>query len=219
MNRRATLAAPYFSRLALAALASSFLALAACGDSTPTADGADGIYTPAAGDPPLKGAEIGGEFELIDTAGNTVKWSDFDGRYRIIYFGFAYCPDICPTDVQRMIQGLNQAVDRNPGLDDKIQPIFVSVDTERDTPEIVGQFTRAFSEDLIGLTGSAAAIQSAADAFGVFYSRGEDTPGGGYLIDHSRIVYLFGPDGEPLATLPTDLGPEAVAAEIEKWAS
>jgi len=219
MNRRATLAAPYFSRLALAALASSFLALAACGSSTPTTDGGDGIYTPAAGDPPLKGAEIGGEFELIDTAGNTVKWSDFDGRYRIIYFGFAYCPDICPTDVQRMIQGLNQAVNRNPDLEGKIQPIFVSVDTERDTPEIVGQFTRAFSEDLIGLTGSAAAIQSAADAFGVFYSRGEDTPGGGYLIDHSRIVYLFGPDGEPLATLPTDLGPEAVAAEIEKWAS
>lgn len=219
MNRRAMIVRSSLNRRFAIGLAACSLLLAACSEAPESSSSPDGVYTPAAGDPPLKGAQLGGEFELINGEGETVRWSDFDGQYRIIYFGFAYCPDICPTDVQRMIQGLNRVADTNPGLADKIQPIFVSVDTERDTPEIVGQFAAAFSEDLIGLTGSAEAIKDAADKFAVFYSRGEDTPGGGYLIDHSRVVYLFDPQGEPLATLPTDLGPEAVAAEIEQWAS
>lgn len=212
MNRHAMLA-----RLMIVASAAALLH--ACDEAPAPTTGPDGIYIPAAGDPPLKGAAIGGEFELVDTAGKTVRWSDFEGKYRIVYFGFAYCPDICPTDVQRMIQGLSMVEDRRPELAARIQPIFISVDTERDTPEIVGQFTSAFSDGLIGLTGSAEAIKQAADAFGVYYSRGAETPDGGYLIDHSNLTYLFGPSGEPLATLPTDLGPEAVAAEIEKWAS
>ncbi|MEL6877610.1 MAG: SCO family protein, partial [Pseudomonadota bacterium] len=138
---------------------------------------------------------------------------------RIVYFGFAYCPDICPTDVQRIVQGLGQFAESSPERAAKVQPIFISVDTERDTPEIVGEFTSAFSDDLIGLTGSAEQVKTAADNFRVFYERGEDTPGGGYLINHSTITYLFGPKGEPLATLPTDLGPEAVAEELAKWVS
>jgi len=219
MNRRAMPSKLRQSKLPILALGVFALSLPGCSEDPQSGLGPDGVYTPAAGDPPLLGAKLGGPFELIDSTGETVRWSDFDGQYRIIYFGFAYCPDICPTDVQRMIQGLNKVAETQPDLAAKIQPIFVSVDTERDTPEIVGQFTSAFSDDLIGLTGSAEAIKAAADQFGVFYSRGEDTPGGGYLIDHSRIVYLFGPEGNPLATLPTDLGPDAVAAEIVQWAN
>ena len=219
MNRNAMTSSKSFrAALSLCALASGALLLSACAEQDGS-QGPDGLYTPAAGDPPLKGAQLGGEFELIDSSGKTVRWSDFDGQYRIVYFGFAYCPDICPTDVQRMIQGLNMVAQSDPALAGKIQPIFISVDTERDTPEIVGEFTSAFSDDLIGLTGSAEAVKEAADKFSVFYSRGEDTPGGGYLVDHTRIVYFFGPQGEPLATLPTDLGPQAVADEIRKWAS
>ncbi|MEP3049741.1 MAG: SCO family protein [Erythrobacter sp.] len=217
MNHRAT---SFISRYAiLSVLGTASLALASCSEGGPQERGPDGVYTPSAGDAPLKGADLGGSFELIGSDGETVRWSDFEGQYRIIYFGFAYCPDICPTDVQRMIQGLSLVQDQQPELAAKIQPIFVSVDTERDTPEIVGEFASAFSDDLIGLTGSAEQVQAATDKFGIFYSRGEDTPGGGYLIDHSRIVYLFGPAGEPLATLPTDLGPEAVAEEIIKWSN
>lgn len=170
-------------------------------------------------EPPLAGADIGGPFELIDKNSATVRWQDFDGEYRMVYFGFTYCPDICPNDVSRMIRGLNLFADQSPELAEQVQPIFISVDPERDTAEIVGEFSAAFSDDLIGLTGTPEQVKQAADNFRVFYGRGEDTPGGGYLVDHSAIVYLFGPSGEPLATLPTDQGPEAVAAELAKWVS
>lgn len=170
-------------------------------------------------EPPLAGADIGGPFELVNAKGETVRWSDFDGRYRMVYFGFTYCPDICPTDTQRMMQGLKIFAGQEPELAARIAPIFISVDPERDTPQIVGEFTAAFSDDLIGLTGTPEQVKAAASAFRVFYSRGEDTAGGGYLVDHSNIVYLFGPKGEPLATLPTDQGAEAVAAELAKWVS
>lgn len=168
-------------------------------------------------EPPLAGATIGGPFELIGPDGSTVTWDQFRGQYTIVYFGFAYCPDICPTDMQRTAQGLNTFTDANPELGAKIQPIFVTVDPERDTPEVVAEFTSAFSDRIIGLTGSAEQIKAAADAFRVYYQRGEDQPGGGYLVDHTNITYLFDPAGEPMATLPTDEGADAVAAELEKW--
>ena len=189
-------------------LAAAALALSAC-DTAP----AQQI------EPPLAGASIGGDFELTGANGEQVSWDDFEGQYRIVYFGFTFCPDICPTDVQRMSQGLMQFEQSAPELGAKITPIFVSVDPERDTPEIVGEFASNFHPRLIGLTGTPEQIKDAAGKFAVFYSRGEDTPGGGYLVDHSAVVYLFSPEGDPLATLPTDQGPEAVAAELAKWVS
>jgi protein SCO1/2 len=169
------------------------------------------------GEPPLKGATIGGAFELVNTANETVTWDDFRGRYAIVYFGFAFCPDVCPTDVQRFTRGLALLSEAEPELAAQVQPIFISIDPERDTPEVVAEFTSAFSDDLIGLTGTPEQVKAAADTFRVYYERGEDQPGGGYLVDHTNITYLFGPDGEPLATLPTDLGAEAVAEELAKW--
>jgi len=170
-------------------------------------------------EPPLAGADIGGEFELANPAGETVRWADFDGQYRIVYFGYAFCPDVCPTDMQRMVQGLNQFADAEPDAAAKIQPIFITIDPERDTAEVVDQFTSAFSDDVIGLTGTPGQIAAAAKAFRVFYQKGEETPGGGYLVDHTNIVYLFGPEGEPIATLPTDEGADAVTAELAQWVS
>ncbi len=167
--------------------------------------------------PPLEGADIGGEFTLTSSTGETVRWSDFAGQYRIVYFGFAYCPDVCPTDVQRFTQGLRMFAEDSPELAANVQPIFITVDPERDTPEVVGEFTSAFSDDLIGLTGTPEQIKEAGDAFRIYYAKGEEQPGGGYLIDHTNITYLFGPEGEPLATLPTDLGAKAVADELGKW--
>ncbi len=193
-------------------IAPLLLSLTACGQSDGTGSGASQTATP-----PLAGADIGGEFVLVDKDGETVRWSDFDGKYRTVYFGFTYCPDVCPTDVQRAMRGLKQFNEQNPDSAAKIQPIFISIDPERDTPEAVGQFAAAFSDELIGLTGSAEQVRAAADTFRVFYERGEDQQGGGYLVNHSAITYLFGPKGEPLATLPTDQGPDAVAAELAKW--
>lgn len=170
-----------------------------------------------AAEPPLAGASIGGPFELTGSDGRTVRWSDFEGKYRIVYFGYAYCPDICPTDVQRMMHGYRIFSETSPDLAAQIVPIFITIDPERDTPEVVGEFASAFSDELIGLTGTTEQVKQAADNFRIFFAKGEEQPGGGYLMDHSNVVYLFGPQGEPLATLPVDLGPEAVAQELEKW--
>lgn len=170
-----------------------------------------------AGDPPLAGASIGGPFELVDKTGKTVRWSDFDGKYRIIYFGYSYCPDICPLDVQRMMLGYARFKQAEPELAAQVQPLFVTVDPARDTPAKVGEFAAAFSADLMGLTGTDAQVDAAAKAFGVFYERGEPVNGGAYLVNHSRSAYLMGRKGEPIALLPVDINSDAVAQELEKW--
>ena len=193
------------SRFLTAAIAAAALALSSCGGDAPQ------------GEPPLAGADIGGDFTLTNKDGESVSWSDFEGQYRIVYFGFAYCPDICPTDMQRTVQGLEAFTAAEPELGAKVAAMFITIDPERDTPQVVGEFANAFSEDLIGLTGTPEQIADAASKFRVFYAKGEESEAGGYLMDHSRIVYLFGPDGEPLATLPADEGAEAVTQELAKW--
>ena len=189
----------------LTLLMAGALALSGCSASAPTEE------------PPLAGAAIGGDFTLTDSKGQTVRWGDFAGKYRVVYFGYAFCPDVCPTDMQRVAQGLKVLKGQDPAKAAKITPIFITIDPERDTQAVVGEFAAAFSPDIIGLTGTPEQIAATAKAFKVYYAKGETTPGGGYLVDHSNITYLFGPDGAPIATLPTDKGGEAVAAELAKW--
>ncbi|WP_072673116.1 SCO family protein [Erythrobacter sanguineus] len=191
----------------IAVMLAAALALAGCDAATPAAE------------PPLAGAAIGGDFALINSAGETVRWDDFAGRYRVVYFGYAFCPDICPTDMQRVAQGLKVLAASDPGKAAKITPIFITIDPERDTPAVVGEFAAAFSDDIIGLTGTPEQIAAAAKAFAVYYAKGEAVEGGDYLVDHSNVVFLFGPAGEPLATLPVDQGADAVAAELARWVS
>lgn len=166
--------------------------------------------------PPLEGAQIGGAFTLADKNGEEVRWTDFEGKYRIVYFGYTFCPDACPLDVQAMMAGFARFEESRPELAAKVQPIFITIDPARDTPEAVGQFAAAFHPRLLGLTGTPAQIEQAAKAFVVYYAKGEETAGG-YLMDHSRSAYLMGPDGKPIALLPVDENPQAVAAELEKW--
>lgn len=169
--------------------------------------------------PPLEGASIGGEFTLVDKTGKTVRYSDFAGKYRIVYFGYTFCPDVCPLDVQKTMQGYALFAKAEPDLAEQIQPIFITIDPARDTPAVVGEFAAAFSPRLLGLTGTEAQIEAATKAFKVFRAKGADSPGGGYLMDHSNIAYLMDRDGKPLAMLPHDQGPQAVADELAKWTS
>lgn len=191
----------------LFAFALPFLLLACTGQNSP----------PDA--PPLAGAAIGGPFELVDSKGAAVRWSDFAGKYRIVYFGYTYCPDVCPLDVQRMMQGFARFKQDEPKLAAQVVPMFISIDPGRDTPAVVGEFTHAFSDDLIGLTGTPEQVAGAAKAFSVYYEKGEANEEGGYLMDHSRAAYLMGRDGQPIALLPVDDGPAAVTAELERWVS
>lgn len=169
--------------------------------------------------PPLAGARIGGPFTLSDKDGRTVRWADFAGKWRIVYFGYTYCPDACPMDVGVMMRGFDRYAKDHAEDAGKVQPIFISIDPARDTPARVGEFAAAFGPRLLGLTGTAEQVDQAAKAFMAYHARGKDTPGGGYLMDHSRIVYLMDPDGKPIAMLPVDKGPDAVAAELAKWVS
>ena len=160
---------------------------------------------------------MGAPFTLTGEDGTDVSWTDFDGQYRTIYFGYAFCPDICPTDNQRAMAGLRLFEQSDPERAANVQPLFVSVDPQRDTPEVLTEFTDAFHPRLIGMTGETEYLETVAKSFGTTFSRGETSEGGGYLMNHYGYTYLFGPDGEPIAMLPTDEGPEAVAAELDRW--
>lgn len=173
--------------------------------------------TGSAGNPPLAGAAIGGPFTLIDQDGKTVSDRDFAGRYRLIYFGYTYCPDVCPVDLQKLMQGLKTFEKSDPALAAKVQPIFVSVDPARDTPAVLKQYVAAFHPRLIGLTGKPDAIADMAKRYGIYFQREKNEGASGYLVDHSSQATLFGPDGKPIALMPQDQGADAVAAELVKW--
>lgn len=172
---------------------------------------------PGAERPPLEGAQIGGPFTLVNKDGKSVTWDSFRGRWRIVYFGYTFCPDACPLDVQSLMGGFSRFEKSHAAQAAKVQPIFITIDPARDTPEVVGQWTAAFSPRLLGLTGSQAQVDQAAKAFAAYYRKGDTTPDGGYLMDHTRIAYLMDPDGKPIAMLPIDQKPAAVEAELSKW--
>jgi protein SCO1 len=206
MNRRA-MSQPLIRRLPTllgAALLAATVTLSACGSAAPVEA------------PPLQGAKIGGPFTLVGKDGKDVRWSDFDGKYRIVYFGFTFCPDACPMDVSAMMQGLHRFAENEPELAAQVQPLFVSIDPERDTPAKVGEFAAAFSPRLVGLTGSAQQVEQAAKGFVAYYAKVQESADG-YMMDHSRVAYLMGRKGEPIAMLPVDQGADAVAAELAKW--
>ncbi len=169
--------------------------------------------------PPLEGAAIGGPFELVGTDGETVRWNDFDGQYRMVYFGYTWCPDVCPFDLNRMMAGYRDFAESDPERAAKIQPIFITVDPARDTPEKVAEYVANFGENLIGLTGTEEEIERVSMAYAVGRSRGPDDPNVGYLMLHVTYAFLFGPNGEPIALIPASESREAVTAELETWVS
>ncbi|HEY0112329.1 MAG TPA: SCO family protein [Allosphingosinicella sp.] len=168
-------------------------------------------------EPPLAGASLGGRFTLIDHEGRTVTDRDFAGRYRIAYFGFAHCPDVCPTDLAVIGQALRRFEESDPKRAARLAPTFITVDPERDTPKVLKDYVAAFHPKIVGLTGSPQQIADVAKGHAVYYQKGDPSLGGGYNMNHSRIVILFGPKGEPIALLPYDRGSEAVAAELRRW--
>ena len=170
-------------------------------------------------EPPLKGARIGGAFTLTDQDGRQVSDRDFSGKYRIVYFGFAHCPDICPTDLAQIGQGLRIFEKAHPGRAAKVQPIFITTDPERDTPAVLKPYVASFHPRLVGLTGTPQQVADAAKAYAVYYSKMPAEGGGGYSMDHSRIVFLMGPEGEPIAMLPHGKGAQDLAAELARWVS
>ncbi len=165
----------------------------------------------------LVGAGIGGAFNLIDQDGKPVTDRDFAGRYRLMYFGYTSCPDVCPTDVAALAKGWRAFDAANPGRAAKLAAMFITVDPERDTPPALKQFVRAFHPRLIGLTGSAQEMDAVRQRYGIYAKK---VPGGSpadYLMDHFAVIYLFGPDGAPVAFVQHGATAAEIAAMLDTY--
>lgn len=150
----------------------------------------------------LAGASLGGPFALTNQDGQTVRDRDFVGRWRLMYFGYGFCPDVCPTDLALIGRGLTAFERQDAGRAATVAPIFITIDPERDTPAVLKPFVTAFHPRLVGLTGTSEQIAAVTRRFGVYAKRMDTGDPENYLMDHSAMVYLFDPDGKPVAFLP-----------------
>lgn len=151
------------------------------------------------------------DFTLTSAAG-PVRLSDYAGRYVYLYFGYTFCPDICPAtlvDLARMRQALGDAADQ-------VQVLMISVDPERDTPAHLADYVTHFDKTFVGVTGAKAVIDTVGEPYGLYYERHEGTAASGYLIDHSARVFLVDPQRQARVAYPFDTGAEALAADL-RW--
>lgn len=156
---------------------------------------------------------IGGPFSLTASDGRRVTDQDFRGRWMLIYFGFTFCPDVCPTELAVMAAALDALGDDAAD----IQPILITLDQERDTVEVLRDYVAAFHPRLIGLTGTLAEIQAVAGAYRVFFQKTEPDASGDYVVDHSSVVYLMDPAGDYVAVFGRDVDAVAMAEGLRHY--
>ena len=158
-------------------------------------------------------ALVGGPFTLTDQNGKRVTEKDFLGKYMLVFFGYTYCPDICPTELQVMMA----ALDTIGSEADKVQPVFISIDPARDTPKVLNTYVSNFGPRLIGLTGTTDEVAAAAKAYRVYYAKaGTSSSATDYLMDHSSIIYLMGPDGRFVKHVPYTTDAAKLAEAIKE---
>lgn len=155
--------------------------------------------------------QLGGPLDLVHHSGRRFAEAELTGSYRLVYFGYTYCPDMCPLGLHTMAEALDRLP---PELAQKVQPIFVSVDPERDTPALLKDYVAAFHPRLIGLTGTVEEIEAVKRAWRVYARKSEEKRGEDYLVDHSTFTYLMGPDGRYLAHFGHGTSPEQMAERI-----
>jgi len=158
-------------------------------------------------------AAVGGAFTLVDHTGRTVTQDILQGKYSLIFFGFTFCPDICPTELQVMAQ----ALDLLEGDAARVQPLFITIDPARDTPEQMAQYVELFHPAIRGLTGTPEQIEAAARAYRVYYARASGGTPDAYTMDHSAYTYLMGPDGMFLTVFPRGTTAEEMAGTIRDY--
>ncbi|MEM9575646.1 MAG: SCO family protein [Pseudomonadota bacterium] len=152
---------------------------------------------------------LGGPFELVNAAGETVTDADVITEPSILYFGYTFCPDVCPLDVNRNVLAVDV-------LDEKglsVTPVFISIDPERDTPEVVGDFSANMHERMIGLTGSPEQVKAASQAYRTYY-RAQEGDDDYYLVDHSTFSYLVLPEHGFVQFFRREISPEQMAETV-----
>ncbi len=162
---------------------------------------------------PAANTSLGGPFTLVNSAGETVTDKDFHGRYMLIYFGYTFCPDVCPTSLSTTAQALAMLP---PEKVEKLTPVFVSVDPHRDTPEVVGEYVTYFDDRMVGLTGSDEQVAAAAKAYKVYYQKVEEEGGDpeAYVLDHSALSYLMDPEGNFVTHFSHGIPPKDMADRL-----
>ena len=153
---------------------------------------------------------VGGPFELVNTRGETVTDAQVLTRPSLVYFGYTFCPDVCPYDNARNAEAVTLLAER--GL--SVQPVFITIDPARDTPEVMERFTQFFHPDMVGLTGTEAQVRAAAQAYRAYFSVG-DTSDPLYLVDHSSFTYLVAPGQGTLEIFRRDQSSEQIANSVQ----
>ena len=156
--------------------------------------------------------QIGGPFALIDQDGRPRTDADFRGKLLLVYFGYTYCSDICPTD----LQAISTAIDKLGPAGESVQPLFITVDPEHDTPEAIKLYVGLFHPRLVGLTGSAKQIKTIARAYKVYYAKNEESKKSDSVIDHSGFIFLVGRDGKYLGFFPPGTSAERIIDSLRQ---
>ncbi|MEM6897629.1 MAG: SCO family protein [Pseudomonadota bacterium] len=158
----------------------------------------------------VAGGDIGGPFTLVSETGETVTDNDMITGPTLIYFGYTFCPDVCPMDVDRMALAMEMLDEQDKGID----ALFISIDPERDTPEYLAEFTDYFHPRLTGLSGTPEQVRAVADEYRVYYRKVDTEEEDFYLVDHSTLTYLMTPDEGMVTFFRRDLPPEALAESV-----
>lgn len=157
---------------------------------------------------PVSQSIVGGPFEMVNHLGEPVTQDTFRGRYMLIYFGYTFCPDVCPTELQTM----SLALDEMGAAAGNIVPIFVTIDPERDTVAAMRDYVGFFHPRMVGLTGTPEQVRDMAGEYGVYFARARDTGSSStYLMDHSSLIFLMDPQGRYVTHLRGGMTPEAMA--------
>ena len=160
-------------------------------------------------------ADVGGPFKLVDQTGKTVTDADYRGRYMLIYFGYSFCPDVCPTTLAVMAQ----ALDKLGPEARRVTPVFITIDPERDSPQVLADYMKAFGPSFVGLTGSVEAIKDAEKKYRVYAVKkplDPAKPNAGYGMDHSSVLYLMGPNGKLISFYDEAISPDNLAKELRQ---
>lgn len=194
---------PRFRCLTSAVLLAFVLtALTACSPSSPPAHGFNGSD--------ITGADFGRDFSLADSDGRTRRLADFRGKVVLVFFGFTQCPDVCPTELARLAD-LRQRL----GADaDKVQVVFITLDPERDTAELVRNYARAFDASFEGLRGDPGTTAATAKEFRIFYQKVPGSAPDRYSLNHSTNIYAYDPAGRLRLLLQGALTPEQMVADL-----